>query len=712
MKRVCALLLAAVMLVLTAVPAAAEDNLMPGGEFDAWDSFWGLYTESGGSGKIQVENGELTVAIGAAGNVGHAVQLYCDGFDMLQNAQYELSFDLRSTVERSISWRIQVNGGDYHAYAGDQTMKIGPETKHFAFQFTMREANDRSPRFCLNMGNVAGAKNLGAHEVTVDNVKLVITDSSKIMIEEEENTMPKIMINQVGYRPADKKLAVFRELAADSAFRVVDAVSGETVYTGTVVPGGTGGSSGDTVGWADFSAVTAPGSYKITAENSGESYPFAIGQDVYADLLKASVKMLYMQRCGMELTKEYAGEFAHPACHTEIATIYGTQETMEVSGGWHDAGDYGRYTGPGAKTAADLLLAYEMNPDVFGDDFDIPESGNGIPDVLDEARYELEWLLKMQRADGGVYHKVTGKNFDGVVMPEDCREKLYVLPVSATSTGDVAAVMFLAARVYKEVDPAFAERCLNAAWLSLSYAEANRAEQSFRNPADVNTGEYGDWNEQDEYFWAICEGFKTTGDAGLAKKMEDFDLRQIAVDGMGWADVSCYGYYAALTSGAQRFQSRFQRYLATITDVIPGEAYHSSIPDDYPWGSNMTIANNGIVLLMAQQLLGKQEYAAMAQTQLDYLLGVNTTGYCFVTGFGSQPMEHPHHRPSQSLGKAVPGMLSGGPNNGLQDACAAKNLRGVPKAACFIDNEQSYSTNEIAIYWNSPLVWLLAGLMK
>lgn len=523
--------------------------------------------------------------------------------------------------------------------------------------------------------------------------------------------MVNIMVNQVGYRPADAKLAVFRNLAADSTFRVVDVITGETVCTGNVVPGGTGGTSGDTVGWADFSAVTAPGTYCVEGDNSGESYPFTIAENVYADLLKQSVRMLYMQRCGTELPKELAGDFAHPACHTELAQLWDGEEMLEVSGGWHDAGDYGRYTGPGAKTVADLLLAYEMNPAVFGDDYNIPESGNGIPDVLDEARWELEWLLKMQRADGGVYHKVTGKNFDGVVMPEDCQEKLYVLPVSATSTGDVAGVMFLAARVYRQVDPAFARRCLKAAWLSLDYAEKNRGEASFRNPADVHTGEYGDENAQDEYFWAISEGYKTTGDPDLLRRIEEFDVSLLSGNGLGWEEMSGYGLYACLTSGIDRFRDRFDQFLASITEVIPGEAYHSSIPDDYPWGSNMTIANNGIVLLMAAALDKKPEYAAMAQTQLDYLLGVNTTGYCFVTGFGSQPMAHPHHRPSQSVGHAVPGMLSGGPNNGLMDACAQETLQGKPKAACFVDNAASYSTNEIAIYWNSPLVWLIAGLM-
>ena len=146
--------------------------------------------------------------------------------------------------------------------------------------------------------------------------------------------------------------------------------------------------------------------------------------------------MLYLQRCGTEV-KDTA--FGHKACHNALATIYGTSEKIDVSGGWHDAGDYGRYIVTGAKTVADLLYAYQTAPQMFSDNIGIAESGNGVPDVLDEARYEIEWMLKMQdKTTGGVHHKVSCASFPGYVMPEEETDELVVTPVSTTATAESA----------------------------------------------------------------------------------------------------------------------------------------------------------------------------------------------------------------------------------------------------------------------------------
>lgn len=526
-----------------------------------------------------------------------------------------------------------------------------------------------------------------------------------------------ILVNQVGYRGSDRKIAALRELPQGTAFEIVDLENNTIVFSGHSDGCCSGGSSGDTVSYADFSAVTKPGRYCVRC-GSEESYHFAIGVDVYDTLLRDSIRMLYLQRCGTELPGKLAGIFAHPACHTEKATVYGTDETIDVTGGWHDAGDYGRYPVPGAKTIADMLLAFEINSALFGDDLNIPESGNGIPDILDEARWELEWLMKMQRSDGGVYHKVTGKHFDGFVMPEECTEPLFVLPVSITATADCAAVWYMAQRVYAAVDADFAEKCGRCAEKALAYYEAHANDGGWHNPKDVFTGEYGDEYVNDEYLWVLCEGYKTTGSESLHEKIRNFDLDTIHADGLGWEDVATYGYYAYLTSGnqdaaaAQAIGKKFFACADKLCADAQQEAYGSTFPDDYPWGSNMYIANNGIILMMAWQLTGKQAYRLAAQRQLDYLLGVNTLGYCYVTGFGSKSPEKPHHRPSKAKETPMHAMLIGGPNNGLQDPCAVANLTGKPKAACYIDATESYSCNEICIYWNSPLYPLIAMFVK
>ncbi|MGE5614451.1 MAG: glycoside hydrolase family 9 protein [Bacillota bacterium] len=528
---------------------------------------------------------------------------------------------------------------------------------------------------------------------------------------------PSININQAGYRTTDVKTAIFRDSGMDFRFDVIDVKTGDIVFTGTVSGAKKTESAGETVAYGDFTGVTKPGTYKIAAENSGESYEFVIADNVYRNIFADAVKMLFLQRCGSKLEEKHAGKFAHGSCHVHAATIYGSIVQKDVLGGWHDAGDYGRYVVPGAKAAADLMLAYEDYGEVFGDDLGIPESGNGIPDVLDEARYELEWMLKMQdEKSGGVYHKVTGLRFEGMVMPDKVQDALYIMPVSNCATGDFAAVMAMAARIYKVFDAAFADKCLAASKRALEYLERNENKGGFKNPAGVSTGEYGDTEDKDEYFWALCELYKTTGDSSWHEKLKAMDI-DLAENGLGWQAVSMYGCYAYLTSGKadarlkSKIEKKFRVYLGAVEKNINSDGYFSSMGDVYPWGSNMTLANNGMILLMAGKILGNgSRYYELAKKQLDYLLGANPTSYCFVTGYGTQMPEDTHHRPSQALGTTMKGMLVGGANSNPADPYARDVLKGRPAAKCYVDNVQSYSCNETAIYWNSPLVYLLAGL--
>lgn len=691
-----------------------KGNLIPGGYFNKIDYKWGLYKESGGQGATEVKDGQLVVTIDNIGTVKHAVQVYCDGFELLQNAVYKVAFDMQSSVDRVIDWRVQLNGGDYHAYAGQEDVQLTTEMKHYEFTFTMEEPSDPAPRFCFNMGFHEIDGELAAHTVIIDNVELIILDDSNALASASGDIGPEINLNQVGYRTADKKTAIFRDSSKDMKFDVVETETGKVVYSGNVSGAVQTSSAGETVAYGDFSSVKEPGTYKITAENSGESYEFVIADDVYKELLEDAVRMLYLQRCGCELAKEHAGDFAHKACHTYKAIIYGTSDTKDVSGGWHDAGDYGRYVVPGAKAVADLLLAYEDHSGSFTDNAGIAESGNGIPDVLDEARYELEWMLKMQdEKSGGVYHKVTGLNFDGTVMPETVTDELYIMPISNCATGDFAAVMAMAARIYNKHDAAFADKCLAAAKKALEYMEKNENKGGFKNPGDVLTGEYPDQDDRDEYFWALSELYKTTGDPSFGSKLASVDIASLK-SGLGWESVDLYGCYAYLTSEnqdaglANKIRDKLNAYIATVENNVQSDGYFSSMGEVYPWGSNMTLANNGVVILMANKVLGKD--TDLAKKQLDYLLGANSTSYCFVTGYGTQTPDDTHHRPSQVLKKTMKGMLVGGANSNLEDPYAQNVLAGKPAAKCYADSSQSYSCNEITIYWNSPLVYLLAGL--
>ncbi|SHJ59836.1 glycoside hydrolase family 9 protein [Pseudobutyrivibrio xylanivorans] len=700
----------------TPIPATEEDtntigvNLLDNADFSNGTDQWFTYCFDGECEISVNDDGALDVDIKKLGSVDYGVQLYHDGFALDEGCQYKIAFDGYSDVERPIQMRFQINGGDYHAYY-EEIINLASENNHYEYTFNMEESSDPAPRFCFNMGIVDGMDaTTTEHHIYFDNFSLTIEDDSKKVAGSGQLEIPDIAVNQIGYLPSALKTATIKGTGLKQKAKLINETTGKTVYDAKIGGGKDNPDSGEKEEIFDFSHIKDEGTYHIEAGDV-VSPSFKISKTVYDDAIKSTIKMLYYQRCGQELTTDFAEDFAHPSCHNEKAVLYEEpSKKFDVSGGWHDAGDYGRYTVAGATAAADILLAYEKYPKVFGDDVGIPESGNNIPDVLDEAKYELDWLLKMQRFDGGVYHKVTGHNFPSEVMPQDETDELIIMPVSTTATGDFAGVMAIAARVYAKTDKAYADKCLTSAKKAADYlSKTNPDTTGYKNPDDVSTGEYEDNCDIDERFWAYAELFKTTGE----KEYEDSMLKVLPTNGysLGWQGVGGYGSYAYLSSKGATSTSNIKAEAKKMADKIIDNSkmysYGSSIIGSYPWGSNLTIANNGEYLLMMKNILGDNKETV--DKQLNYLFGNNATGYCFLTGFGTLSPEHPHHRPSQATGKTIPGMIVGGPNSGLDDPYVQNVLKDTPCAKCYADNSQSYSTNEIAIYWNSPVIYLLAG---
>ena len=678
-------------------------NLLENGDFSDGTNQWATYCFDGDCGLSVNSDGALDCDIRSVGSVDYGVQLYHDGFALDEGCLYKLTFDGYSDMARPIQMRFQINGGDYHAYY-EENVNLETENKSFEYTFTMGETSDPAPRFCLNMGIMEGMDaGVGEHHVYLDNFVLTLEDASGKVANEAEVVASDIAINQVGYLPGALKTATIRGAGLNQTAKLIDEATGKSVFEAKMGGGENNADTAEKEAVFDFSSINDEGKYHVEA-GEAISPSFEISKNVYDKALAAAIQMLHYQRCGCELTKEEAGDFAHPICHNSKAKLYeDSSKSLDVSGGWHDAGDYGRYSVAGAVTAADLLLAYENYPNVF--------TNKDMPDVLEEAKYEIDWLLKMQRADGGVYHKVTCKNFPGEVMPQDETDELVIMPVSTTATGDFAAVMAIAARVYEKSDKAYADKCLSAAKKAASYLDNTPHDSTgYRNPSDVATGEYEDTCDIDERFWAYAELFKTTGDKEYEKAM----VSELTTNGytLGWQGVAGYGAFAYLSNSKASMlpdvKTEAQNTAKQIVSYAHSNAYGSSIITNFPWGSNLTIANNGQFLLMMKKALGECDKDTVDK-QLNYLFGNNATGYCFMTGFGTLYTDHPHHRPSQVVGKTVPGMIAGGPNSGLNDPYAANVLKGAPPAKCYVDNAQSYSTNEVAIYWNSPVIYLLAG---
>lgn len=528
----------------------------------------------------------------------------------------------------------------------------------------------------------------------------------------------KIAINQIGYKTKDKK--VFTADEKCSEFKIVNKETGETVFKGKTTGGMQDKSTLSTLWYGDFSDVKDEGKYCINV-NDTNSYTFSIDDNVYSNVKNALLKGLYFQRCGMKLDKKYAGKWSHEKCHDSLARLDENNDiTLDVSGGWHDAGDYGRYTVPACKACADLMLSYELFKDSFKNRINIPESQNDMPDILSETKYELDWLFKMQdKETGKVYTKAATQYFPEMIIPEEDKKTIYVYKESTPAAGDFAAAMAFAARVYKPFDLNFSNKCLEASKKAFKWLEENEKPIYFTNHADMNSGEYGDNCDTDERFWAACELFRTTGETKYndylkveLKKLKDLDL-------LGWADMGGYGSISYLfNKNAEKdvydfIKERFMSCSDELLNITENDGYGVSLkPDGYIWGSNMNVLNNAFHMIVSYMLTHKDEYKKAAYSQWNYILGKNSLGKCFVTGFGSNPVMNPHHRPSSGDGikEPVPGLLSGGPCSWLSDDVVKKLCKDNAPAKCYADDTMSYSTNEITVYWNSIAV-LVAGFM-
>ncbi|MFP4017489.1 MAG: glycoside hydrolase family 9 protein [Halanaerobiales bacterium] len=530
-----------------------------------------------------------------------------------------------------------------------------------------------------------------------------------------------IHINQVGYRPEMTKIVIVNSPEQEvSSFQIIDVSTGETVYTSELTGPKFDDATGDTVYQGDFSELEEEGQYLIRVDELGESFQFNISDNVYEELRRGLLKAFYYQRCGDELLPEYAGEWAQGPCHLDDAYLWTDQDQyIDTTGGWHDAGDYGKYSGPGANAVAHLLLSYELYPEVFTDQLGINESGDQVPDVLNEARFKLEWLLKMQNSEGGVYHKVTTRNFAGMIKAEDSNAKRYVLPVSSSATGSFAAVMAMASRVYQPFDEDFSKEMLEAAEKSWEWLENHPNAKHFKNPQGVNTGEYGDWNDRDERYWAAVELYRLSGEDKYHEPLEQYmKYGGISLTDLGWQNLGGFGTISYLMMDEElRIEETYDELkdelLTTADRLVRNSGYDgyrlAMNNSDYYWGSNGGLMNKAAILIIANELEENQDYIDLAASHFHYLLGKNALSQSYVTGYGDKPIMNPHHRPSEAfdVGVPVPGLVAGGPNKNFQDnTIKAYVSSDTPPARVFVDKMGSYSTNEITIYWNSPAVFV------
>lgn len=543
-----------------------------------------------------------------------------------------------------------------------------------------------------------------------------------------------IRLNQIGFYPDAPKIAIILK-SNGGAFHVQE-LNGKVVFSAELKKSAMPTFGGIYTHIADFSSFNKPGKYKLFVKGAGYSYPFEIGQNALQSVAIGSLKAFYLIRASTPIQAKYAGKWSraeghpdnHVLVHPSAATDARPAGTVISSPrGWYDAGDYNKYIVNSGITTSTLLSLYEDFPAYMKTvKLNIPESGNDIPDVLDEILWNLRWMQTMQDPkDGGVYHKLTNASFDKMEMPDQGTEPRYVVQKGTAATLDFAAVMAQAVRVfanYKTQLPGLADSCLEQAQKAWAWAIKNPAvvynqdEMNKKFDPKITTGAYGDRNFTDEFIWAASELFATTRNKeflGTVNLVPDTTMPIPA-----WSQVKLLGYYTLAKNSASLAQNAplelpeiKKRLLALADNLISGagenawQTVMNKSRRNFNWGSNSVAANQGIALIQAYRLSGNKRYLDFALANLDYILGGNGTGYSYLTGFGSKTPMHPHHRPSVADGvvEPVPGLLAGGPNPGMQDKIKVPSLN--PDEA-YIDDDRAYAVNEIAINWNAPFAYL------
>lgn len=571
----------------------------------------------------------------------------------------------------------------------------------------------------------------------------------------DEPAASPIRFNQVGFEPAGAKRFIIE--SAGPVRWALDDPAGKTVAKGTA-PSHADPESGERVATVTIDQSLAPGHYRLIA-NRVVSRPITITPRPFAQLFRDAMGFFYQQRADTPILARHVQrpDLARPAGHPhEIASCFTGTDTLGVvwpgcdvrvgvPGGWYDAGDRGKYVVNAGISVWTLLNAYERAQDaaVMRDGaLALPEAGNGVPDLLDEARWEIEWMLRMQIADGTrvavlgsdgkttrlidggglAWHKVADTHWAGLPLRvEDDHATRALYPPSTAATLNLAAVTAQAARVWRAIDPAFAKRCLDAS--RTAYAAAKGHPDLFADTRFTGSGGYEDQRIVDERFWAAAELAVTTGERDY---IADLSSPQAigAIGAIGWAETATLGSLSMLTVPnalpASLIATQRRAVIAAADRFLADDARQAyRIPTASGptiWGSNADLLNRAIVLGTAHDLTHAARYRAAVVDAADYVLGRNPLDRSYVTGYGARPTRNPHHRfwahgIDPAFPAPPPGVLSGGPNSAAMTDSVAVAMKGRCRPlTCWSDDARAYTQNEVAINWNAPFVWVAAFL--
>ncbi len=486
-----------------------------------------------------------------------------------------------------------------------------------------------------------------------------------------------IKTDQFGYRPNDTKVAVIAQpkvgfnapssYTPGATFKVRRWDNNMEVFSGSITSwknGITHTQSGDKVWWFDFSSVTTVGEFYIEdVQNGLSSSKFIIHNDVYTTLLRAATHAFFYQRCGTAITAEHGGTWTHTACHIaanqdlacrDVENPNNAATAKDLSGGWHDAGDYNKYVNYAYTPLHNLLFAYQENPSVFTDDWGIPESQNGIPDLLDEVKYELDWLIKMQQTDGSVLNKVSVTDFSTASPPNNDVAKRYYGRASTSATLTVASVFAHASLVFKTINPNYSAILLTKAQNAWNWALANPSVMYANTGFQSSSPDVPTYDIMVRKIGTAAMLFAATNQATYKTF---FESNYASLHCLQWeyfysfeATYNDIALFYTTLSGitpavSTTILASFKNSTINTADLYPSmlnntDAYRAYMKDvDYVWGNNMQKALMGVMYEnMIQYNLSPSEHANFRTQALDYLHflhGVNPLSIAMLSNTGS-----------------------------------------------------------------------------
>lgn len=714
-------------------------------------------------GNVDTKNNNACMQIAAPGKNAWDVILAHSGVGLIEGESYTINFDAYADTETQFKTLIQHAGPPYtHYFLVDTTISQTP--KHYQYEFTHHKASDAEGEFQFQMGAQQKAT------ICFSNVSIVGKPYS------ESFETSSIHLNQLGFLPkADKFIYVVSDEKQPLEWKLQNQ-QGINLDIGSSKIYGLNKASGEHLHYIDLSSLSHPQKGLTITINGETSPPFDIRPDLYHTLKYDAFSYFYQNRSGIDIKAEHVQrkDLARPAGHRidKVSCFNkvdnwgnqwpGCDFEIDVSGGWYDAGDHGKYVVNSGISTWTLLNLYERGKWIDGASLPltdprpaIPEASKDINAVLSEARWNIEFMLSMQipkskkvfapvgdqsadhqlklteiDAQYMAFHKVADEVWTAMPMPPHLdREARYVGQPSTAATLNLAAIAAQCARIWKEIDNTFSARCLNAAELAWQAAQKHPDIYAYDN--FTGSGPYDDKALSDEFYWAATELFITTGEAkykAFISKSPHFletpkgDIK--STGDMFWqytapmATISLAVVPNKLTAKeVKQAQQAIINSAKKYQQQIAQEGYR--IPysvEEYPWGSNSNLVNRGIFLIYAADFTGDKNFVKAAASGMDYLLGANPMGISYITGYGSYYAQNPHHRfwakaADENSPAPAPGALIGGPNSISFSDPITTTLKGkCIQQTCYRDKISAWTVNEITINWNAPLVWLTSAL--